>query len=355
MKKSKGKSQKQKTVFFYYGLGTLALALLIGAAFFVPRVVFDIQDKVRCGVVVLGELESMDIVSFNTGYDTDMYSRLYRFAKGLERGQQYYVAAQELTPDAEFTDMLYSEKGLYQDGFMIWLDNQVIPSEMLTYNPAEWKQYVIYGDDFSNGVNFILWYIEFENDTGEPMFRLLLDAETGNIYGISTFLEETNLPKGENQEDAMLTLEALLGITDDDMQDMWYAMAYYYGGQGSSELFRIIHEEYGGGLYLAGTETKFYSVDGYTKYPYNAAAGGEEELLKVFEAVKWEISEDGNCLDFLFPYSRDESLDETSELCFRLKADKVLVNNYYGNIVFRAKNFIVGFPEIYEQIPEFKE
>lgn len=361
MRKRKTKSQKEKTAAFYYGLGALALALLIGAAFLAPRLVFKVQDNERCGEVVLGELESMDITSFNTGYDTNLYSRLYRFAKGLEKGQQYYTAAQELTPDSEIIDFFYSEKGLYQDSFLIWLYEDFMPDETLSYSPAEWKQYVIYGDDFSDGVNFILWYIELENDMGAPVLRLLMDAETGSIYGISTVMEDESLPQGKLLEDAMLTLEAMFGITDEeDMQDMWYAMAYYYGGQGSSELFRIIHEY--GSLYLAGTETEFYSVDGYTEYPYNAGVGGntayegEEELLKVFEMVNWEISENGNCIDFLLPYSRDGSLNETSELCFRLKADKVLVAKAnYGGIDFYAKNFIVGFPEIYERIPEFME
>lgn len=178
MSTRKTKSQKEKTAAFYYGMGALALAFLIGAAFWAPRIVFDFQDNERCGEVVLGELESMDITSFNTGYDTDLYSRLYRFTKGLEEGQQYYTAAQELTPDTELMDTFYSEEGLYQDSFMIWL-NQVIPDEMLTYKPTEWKQYVIYGDDFSDGVNFILWYIELENDMGTPMLRPIAGCGDG--------------------------------------------------------------------------------------------------------------------------------------------------------------------------------
>lgn len=373
MKKREKKNHNEKTAALYYGMGVSVLVFLIGAALLAPKAAFDIQDRVRCADVVLGELESMDIISFNTGYDTDLYSRLFQFADGLNKGQEYYVAAQELEITSELTDILYSEQGLYQYSFMIWLDeSSFISEEMLYYNVTQWKQYVIYGDDFSDGVNFILWYIELADDLGKPVLKLLTDAETGDIYAIGTLREESSLNYGELLENVeVLTLADVSGITD----IAWLTLAYYYGGLGSSELFRII-EEYGY-VSLTETNTAFYdeqwgyeiSVDrepeamaeaGTNSYSFEESYTNDTdaniEILSALGKISWKVSEDGNCLDFLFPYSRDGGMDADAELCFRMKADGVLEVNTKEDIVYLwPGNFTMGFTEIYERIPEFVE
>lgn len=342
----KGKSWNRKNIWFY-GLGAMGLALLVATAFLAPKLVLQLQDNVRCSeVVTTGELESMDITSFNTGYETDLYTRLLRFAEGLGEGRQYYVAAQELADTLEVEEFLASEKGLYQRAFLIWLEGGVIPEEMLDYELTSCKQYVIYGDDFSDGVNFILWYMELGNHGGTPVLKLLMDAETGDIYGIRSLQTEDNLLAGETLEDAMLTLEALFGLTDGDMQDMWYSLAYWYGGLENTEVFRIAE----GWFYMAGSEA-YSGVDGYVNQPYL-----NEDISAVLnKLMKWEISEEGNRMDFLFPYGRNENLEESSELCFRMETDCIMVIQSKRDILFRPKNFTVGFPEIYERIPEFAE
>ena len=47
------------------------------------------------------------------------------------------------------------------------------------------KQYVIYSDDYAQGVNFIIWYLELVGPSGTGL-EILMDAETSTIYGIKT-------------------------------------------------------------------------------------------------------------------------------------------------------------------------
>lgn len=350
------KERKKRTL--GYGLGAMGLALLVTAAFFAPKLVLELQDNVRCSRVVLGELESMDVTSFNTGYETDLYIRLTRFAEGLEAGRQYMVAEQELTDTLEVEDRLLSNMGLYQDSFLIWIDNDFFSYEVLNYGLQYCKQYVIYGDDFAEGVNFILWYLELRGVEGTPALKLLLDAETGEIYGLRVNQTEDTLFPAEERVlgfGGAYTLAELLGNTDGDFGELWCALGYYYGEQ--EEMLELLEGGYGREIQVLGTDAESYGVDGYTEVPLDesGSAWTEEMWNAVLGKIKWEVSEDGNRADFFFPYGQDGITGETSELCFRLESDSVMVLSAQKDIVFRPKNFVAGFPEIYERIPEFME
>ncbi len=49
----------------------------------------------------------------------------------------------------------------------------------------QWKQYVIYSEDYAQGVNFILWYLKLY-DTEGIGYELLMDAEYGNLYAVKS-------------------------------------------------------------------------------------------------------------------------------------------------------------------------
>ena len=81
-----------------YISGMLGLTVLIAAAFFAPKIVFAVQDDMKCREVVQGQRESMDIAAFNSNYETNLYKRLLRFAEGIGEGKQYYVTVQDMEP-----------------------------------------------------------------------------------------------------------------------------------------------------------------------------------------------------------------------------------------------------------------
>ena len=345
-----------------YCFGALGLIALISTAFLIPTRIFELQDNLRCGKIVLTEAEEMDITSFNTGYEKKLYQRLFRLAMKLKEGQQFYVASQEVEDTSEMEAFLKSERGLYQETFLAWVGNGLIPDDVLLYPLLQCKKYVIYGNDFSDGVNFILWYVELDNE-GQTL-KLLIDAETEEVYGICFEESEDSLIRQEyvdNTDD--YTLKDYLGIGSEyDMLNMWFELACYYGGFEESEIFQIA-EEYGYDIYWLGYEIynkETYNTETYPEMQYvdeNIVAVDDEKVRNVLENLKWEESEDGNRLDFLFPYSRDGKMEnrDISELRFRVEAEWVEKLLKDKGVYFKAKNFIVGFPEIYEWIPEFSE
>ncbi|WP_460602040.1 hypothetical protein, partial [Escherichia coli] len=70
---------------------------------------------------------------------------------------------------------------------MNFIYNNLIPIEVWEnyYTITQWKQYVIYSDNYAKGVNFILWYIELEDLEGAKL-KLLVDAEDNTLYGLKT-------------------------------------------------------------------------------------------------------------------------------------------------------------------------
>ena len=357
--KKKNEYDQRKRSILAYGLGTLGLVLLITAAFFGPMIVFAMQDDIRCSAVVSMSPENVDITSFNTGYETDLYKRLERFAKGLEEGRQYYFTIQDMEPTTEIADWMASEQGYYQEGFQVLRWNlKLIPDEVFDYNLISWKRCVIYGDDFAGGVNFILWYIELGNND-KPAARLLVDGETGEIYGIRTNFDACF--EDEAMHNVQATMVDTYNIHEDDMWDLSIMLGNIYGGLETADMLN----------WLASIGIDYYPVDGVTYIAISAdyeAYLREKEIMEVnagkmpdtdwlsrysvdeiqdfLQRLQWRVSEDGNCLDFNFPYE-DSSLD------FRIQLD--------GKISWFKKrdtgyiDMIFGFPEIYERIPVFME
>lgn len=341
---------------------------LIVSAALIPLMVFRIQDHIRCGKVVLGELENVDIASFNTGYEMNLYRRLLRFAEGKANGDSYYVAAQDRKPTEELTDFLSSDQGLYQTSFLTWIDNGAIPTEVLEYDIQKWTQYVIYGEDFSAGVNFMLWYIEL-SDPGAPTLKLLMDAETGDIYGISYRKTEETLAEGESvhsvSEKSWTEMEGFRGEAEVyEMSRLWYLMACRYGGLEDAAVEKILQEnDY---LHMEFTENEGFTenesvvihqetrdryaelIDAFTDYEIRG-------ILYQLGQMRWEISEDGKTHTYFFLYG-PESGEVSYELPFSCRIDGIM-------LVLDAKKYLkaslgellLGFPDIYELIPEFTE
>lgn len=355
-KKNKKEDRRPQGTIKRYCFGAIGLVVLISTAFLVPRLLLELQDNLRCGKIVLTEAEEMDITSFNTGYEKNLYKRLFRFAKELDEGQQFYVGSQEVDDTEEIEDFLKSENGLYQDKFWMWLDIGIVPDDVLIYLLRQCRQYVIYGDDFSDGMNFLLWYVEL-GEEGQTILKLLIDAETGDFYGICLEESEDALARrGYTVTTGEYNLEDCFQMqTDGDMLDLWFTFAYYYGGLKESEIFQNA-EKYGYDIYAS--EGEIYALDAYIETPYNSINSDfdYEKIGKVLEQLKWELSEDRNRIDFLFPYGRNGEMEDgnISELRFRLEADWAATmkdkNKYY-----KLKTFLAGFPEIYERIPEFSE
>lgn len=173
-----------------YAAGALGLAALIACAFYLPRLIFSMSDNRLCSDIVLGEREDMDVTFLSASYEPSLGVRLQNFADGLARGRNYYFSEQDLTLTHELYQILGNDgdSRIFQQP--CWAMNSLGLMSMtfsLTnyYTVHSWKQYVIYSDDFAEGVNFIVWYLEIENNSG-GILNILMDAEDYTIYGLTT-------------------------------------------------------------------------------------------------------------------------------------------------------------------------
>lgn len=358
-KSGQGRGRRRRSIFAYV-FGTLGLVLLVSCAFWGPKIVFAVQDDIRCGRVVNMNPEEVDITAFNTGYETDLYKRLERFARGLAEGREYYVTVQDMELTTEVADWAVSEQGYYQDSFQMLVWNLgLIPEEIFDYNLISWKRCVIYGDDFAGGVNFILWYIELGNND-QPLVRLLVDGETGELYGIRTNFAA--LFQDEEYEIlAMETLVDLYGIYDDNMWELSILFGDRCCGLEISDMLSWL-------TYLGGD---FYPVDDilYVDIPNDyeyiqmereqaeISIGKQpdydwmnkysvEQVRDFMQRLQWRVSEEGKCMDFYFPY-------EKNSLKFRIRLDgKIRLFKKWST---RYIDMTFGFPEIYEKISVFME
>jgi len=384
--RGKGKDSGQnKSNILTGGIGILGLVLLTGVAFWGPKLVFAVQDDIRCGVLVSMSPEEMDIASVNTRYETDLYSRLSAFSRGLAEGKRYYVATQEREVTPELTEWLGldSEMGFEQNkGFQMLTSMMLLPDEIVDYNIMSWKQCVVYGEDFREGVNFILWYIELGN-YGEPVVRLLMDGETGELYGVRTdfssyFSEYYVTPypyygikKGSKYSYAATFADRAYSLGefffDFPEEEQWQFCSLFgevFGGL--QTLYEELFAEMSRMSQMAPMSQvgdREYSYETVTEYEQNESGETVEihrmimydltntddtktnsifdEFLKGFY---WQTSNNKNCMDFHFPYGGNG-------LTLRVKLDGEIRISYRLNSSLTDMTF--GFPEIYELVPDF--
>lgn len=365
LKRGGKKREYKKNIAFEYSLGVLGLLLLISTAFLGPRLVFDMQDKMRCREIVTKSPEEVDITSFNTGYETGLYKRMEKFAAGLAEGEQYYVSVQDMEITSEIRDWL----GTYcydSAGFSILAWNlEVLPEEAFSYELLDWKRCVIYSDDFAGGVNFILWYMELGLE-GNPVVKLLLDGETGDIYGVRTDFSSLQLEEGTIY---YTRLPAAYGINDTGTETaiLWewcLIFSEYFGGLTElNEMMNYlekmgygyilynfsgddVNSDRGGGIQVE----EVWDAEAETLLMYrtetDAVEYDPEKIKAMLQVLHWEVDPENGNMSFYFPYGENQL-----KLCFRLDGNIRALGKWgpkYMDVIF-------GFPEIYERVPAFME
>lgn len=178
-----------------YGIGILVFVLLIVSALWLPQVFFEASDALMYGEISLMEQEKPDVLTFTTGYEESLFRRLAGFAEGLAGQRQYYVDEQPKEVTDEIREFLYaSNLRFYSDGIYADVIMGMFTTETLGYTPDtfakktglelyQWNQYVIYSDDYVQGVNFILWCFGLKNSLGDNL-TILMDAHDYTVYAV---------------------------------------------------------------------------------------------------------------------------------------------------------------------------
>lgn len=343
-----------------YAASILALTALVGAAFFSPGWVFGFQDNIRCGDQVLEERENVNVTALSTNYESSFYQRMVNFAED-PAGTSYYVASEELTDYDKLQDFLNSEYGF--DSGRIWplIQLGLVTEEFFVCEISGWKQYVIYSDDYTKGMNFILWYIELEHPETYEKYKLLVEADTGEIYGIKADMGGVfhSFEKGYDRNIIYYehSLEECLGFPSGEMYDEeWAILALFFSGLTLPDFYEfadlyftaaeIIHEK---ALLDAesvdGTINVQMSGDELDEVRFKMGITDEDDrqwidFLESYPAMS--VWDKGNRLEYTFPYG-------DGSLIFRMQMAKSVPYPW------RLQDITVGFPEIYELIPEFQE
>lgn len=353
--RGKSMSHGRKKPFRYYIVILSVLALLITAAFFAPQILFQVQDAILCGDTVLAQQESMNVEALSTTYEQSLAVRMQNYAEGLEAGNTFYVTSQSLEKTDEVSDFIYSGQGIYGDIISSFIDIGLVSPYIweMGYVIGDCKQYVIYSDDFTKGVNFILWYVEMKGDNGS-VIKLLADAEDRTIYAVKT---EGNsyeaLPEGEmgrNYIDEIFWSDAMA-------TSMWgfYAMAYQALDETEEKNFEIMVNEYGwsgDGLMNSAGSAVNMEEDGVEIVDEDYIKRKEEERGEIFSShEEWaDIQEKvryymwgEDSMFFLLPYG-EAKLDVVL---------KIPVLKDSGMYIYGSPDMTMGIRQIYEMIPEF--
>lgn len=344
-----------------YVTSVLVLTALVGVAFFAPGWVFGFQDNIRCRDQVLEERENVNVAALSTNYEPSFYQRMANFAED-PAGTSYYVASEELTDYDRLQDFLDSDNGLSQGRIWALIQMGLVTEQIFSCEISEWKQYVIYSDDYTRGVNFILWYIELVHpDETIGACKLLVGAETGEIYGVKADWGEAFFsPEMKYDRDIIYyehSLEECLGFPSGEMYgEEWALLALFFSGLTLPDFYDFTD------MYISVEEViheKAYVDSEYVDETVNMQVSGDEldeiklklgitdeydghliDFLGTYPAMT--VWDKGNRLEYVFPYG-------DSSLIFRMQMAESVPHPW------RLKDITVGFPEIYELIPEFQE
>jgi len=342
--KRRGTKQGRPGRIQVYAAAALVFAALVSAAFFLPQLAFAMQDEHLYQDYVFGKQDSLNTSLLAKAYERSLYQRILHYSQLEQSGAQIYVTEQEMTPDGKLYDFLNSESGLWSNSVMLWMElSYPLYNALYDYQVTMWKQYVIYSDQYAEGVNFIIWYVETEHETGMKL-RVLLDAETGDFYGMQcdySALESVTMEKA-----VMPTVLDYLRINSKNgMVDVWMSVADLCSGLGETDEFNDAVREYYESVGMEGGNQEMAEAYG-TSNGMVADKDSETAFQRLLmqAGTGWSVSD--NRLDLYYPYG------DYSQI-FRVYCS--------GNFFFLeeysaiAANITVGFPAIYERVPEFME
>lgn len=314
-----------------YVLGTAGLVLLLLFSFFGPQLIFSLRDSYLCRDIIHEEQENTDVMLLGASYESSLGQRLRNFVEGQERGRNFYVSDQEMEVTQELYQQLSEGPGiLYQQGILAVMVDIGMVSYLFfgdnTFTVNCWKQYVIYSDEYTEGVNFIIWYLDLEADDGKRL-ELLIDAEDATLYALYA---ERNILLTMNQA-LKWDITDLIRVVP--LDELWYFLHYYYQS--------IPREEWNNeALYRSGDGQLHWDIDSdrdgivTVEMLESAWANGEAISLPDAKTIILHLLFSGRNLDFSFRLFHDFDQNEFSKL---------------------YPDFYMGFDSISELIPEFAE
>ncbi len=321
---------------FLFILEILGLCILLLTVSYAPQLIFAVQDGILWGQPSLSQRESMDVETLSTTYESSLARRMMNYAEGLAAGDRFYVTSRSLTPGENLYQYINSEQGLYQDMIFSLADNSLLDylfldelASLENCMRCQWKQYVIYSEDYTKGVNFILWYIEYKNSKNE-VIKILTDAESGVLYALKT-------------EGSVRLSKPQIGMWSvQDPMAIWSYFASFYEATAASEVLEM--------------ENKLWEQAGYVMEYYEMAVKEGSDLTTkediqtgsnfVQSNAGYEMSE--NALYCRLPYG-----ENSMDVEIIISKENAFYSDKFGISYYLLPDMVIGVRQIYEMIPEF--
>lgn len=337
-RRSARKTSKRISV---YAAELCALAVSLGAAFFAPQFLFQMQDGILWEKTWLSERERVDVEGLGTAYERSLPVRMLQFAEGLAAENSFYVNETSLFVSEDIYEYLDTDI-LYQEMISSLVDGGLLSYNFwkMDYTVNQWKQYVIYSDDYARGVNFMLWYVELQDVDG-VLLKLLTDAEGSTIYALKT---ENN--RFYDREKASVGYDYLREYWREShvSYELWTFFALYYQSVSEDELAARLKE--------MEERVDFEINDSELAVIYGESAAVGENAEGKSVGIGIGIGETGEAL---------WHLDEEDTMSYRLSYGDVTLEAVMkvedvdggSTFVIQYPNITMGIRQIYEMIPEF--
>lgn len=224
----------------WYSLCVLGMAFVIIFALFGPQIVFKGQDCYRLSGTEVQNREHPDVAKLNLTYEKDINVRMNRFAQR----EKYYVTdiAYDSVVDEETLNALHQ---IMEQEFIWYLfgsdlvlnayyDEFTFDKDPLS-EVTELKKYIIYGDDFNEGVALMAWYFDDTFSDGTRI-QCLADTETYTIYYLRVLgkdMENDMTEKEWNQQ-----YKDMNYIFDEHLEDLVWNWSEYYNFFYQTEVYK---------------------------------------------------------------------------------------------------------------------
>ncbi len=340
----------------YILVAVVLLGLLCGA-FLGPELVFKAQDRYLCQDTELSMRENLDISVMTTSYEPSLGRRLTDYAQGLAAGTQYYVTSQEFEVTKDLYDRLTdNDIGIYQGLLYTFLDLSYLPYTITDgFSVEQWKQYVIYSEDYAQGVNFILWYLKLY-DTEGIGYELLMDAEYGNLYAVKSagtaastvsvketennqIMRENNQIMREKYGDTAYWAEIWNATNKWGVESrwgLWYELSYQFESMNS--------------YLLDAVYTTIMEDIPYLENLEEISAADRQFLEKLIQEDGLCRIEDGGNTLYIMLYYEEYPLRLDIQT---VDVEKLAWTNGEVQLYETYPGFIIGLSDVYGLIPEF--
>lgn len=192
-----------------YVLCIVGMVLLVAAAFFLPQIVFSVQDGYQMQTTETEVRNSLEVSMLNSTYEKDLNTRIRNFLNMQDR--TVTAIDYEFSNKSELRELLDSV--FLQDWFAVLYDNVMMSyilwvgySSELPVEVLDCKKYLVHSREYQDGVALMMWYLDLYLEEIDARVRLLVDTESNTIYYAKITdvgYEEVNLT--EYEEPAMST------------------------------------------------------------------------------------------------------------------------------------------------------